>query len=1027
MTTKKVGFFFNPLLTLSKWITGLLSIPIIALVILIVYFNFNKENITKDIVNIINSKIQGEFSFKEVNISPLAQFPHVSISLEEVLYVDNNIILMDTIRSNILNMENIHFAFDVISLFTNNIRIYGVEIENGNIEFVRYTDSTLNILNAIKVVDNQHEEIETHKDSSRASTTDINISLDYIILHNIDVKFKDLLSQSTNSLHIDEIYSSYESTKDSITFQIKSELLLKEIPIIDFVELRNNKLSILANLKLSLADSILQLHKADIKFDKSRFKSSGIIDLSQKSQLDLNFSVYDDDLSIINLFLSQKGMENIEKGSVYFNGNVTHYFENSIPSVNCKFGFKDIRIIDPTSDNYIENLNLVGSFSTKNNSNLSDAYLIIDTIYAKIPNGNLNASLQVENFVRPKFSTNIDILVNIEGMDKMLGTTVIVDAMGKISLQASLQGTKTSDTSWFIPNENQINLNLDNISCNIPNLLELKKVDGNIYGNINNINLNNLAIEAGNSDFNIDGEINNITQLIQGGEKIPEARLKIKSRKYDLPESMEWIPTVGSGFRDQFPYSIINIDLEAMATITRDAILNSSIMPEMHIDVPYCYAQLDEFLPPVKVSNGFLHFNEVGSGYSIDINGFDIEFDEGNLHGGCTYYDKRNEYDSLDIVAEINSLDPDYILNYYSNDTSSVLDSLDIAGNFIVQMNFSGFDTVREKTFAHIDIQNMELRKPNDTIICDKINIDIGEVYYNYEAVNGPLSVLSANTIMGIYNLEASNIDLEELLTEISVKHGEFNVNVINSSSLLQTGQGNFVIAPFVEIPYFQLDYSLNNFQFDNLFERLNQPPVIKGEIGASLSISGKGKGWGQLSESLNGYVNFEGEHLKLMGLNLDKVIRKLNRTQNFSLVDIGAVIVAGPAGLLITKGADISNLLINKKNDSTEIIKLVSDWKINSGILELNDVAFSTPKNRVAVKGKYSFPTDSIGIVIAVVDKKGEIELHQTISGTSKSPSLGDIKPLKTLLKPVGNLFDDVFFIKGKTFYDGKVPPPTK
>ena len=214
-------------------------------------------------------------------------------------------------------------------------------------------------------------------------------------------------------------------------------------------------------------------------------------------------------------------------------------------------------------------------------------------------------------------------------------------------------------------------------------------------------------------------------------------------------------------------------------------------------------------------------------------------------------------------------------------------------------------------------------------------------------------------------------------------------------------------------------------FHFEDIFERSNKPPLVKGTMGTSISIGGKGVSWSRLSESVHGHINLKGEHLKLMGLNLDNIIRKLNRTQNFNLVDVGAVIVAGPLGLLVSKGADVSSLLINKKHDSTEIVHLVSEWNIEKGIMELSDVAFSTPKNRVAAKGKYSFPTDSIAIVIAVVDKKGKIELQQTIAGTAKHPRLSDFKPLKAILKPVGNLFDDVLFIKGATFYDGKVLPP--
>ena len=1022
--TKKLGDSFSAILrVISKAILGLITILIIGVIIIIVYFNYNKEKITNNVVNLVNTKIQGEFNFNNVKISPLAQFPHISISLNDVSYYNNIITGNDSVKDKILELENVHFAFNVISLFTNSIRIYGIKLENGNIDLIRYSDSTINFIDALKRIKIENQNIKT--DSSTTTSSEIKLSLDYSTLENIKLNFKDEILKSTSKLNIKKIHCSFKSTDDSITFKIESKLQLDYLPIVHFIEIKNSSLSINSNMSWSMVDSTLKIELANIQLDKSKFKSSGIIKLSGQKSLDINFSLFDNDLSIANLFLSQKGIENIDKGSVYFNGKITHKFTNKIPEFDCNFGIRDIELSNPSSNSYIENLNIKGSFNTGRNGNLKEGHLVIDTLYATIPNGKLHGSLLVKNFILPKFNTNIDAELNIGGIDKILGTAKFEDTRGRISLQVNLSGEKTNDTTWIIPNGNQVNINLDNVSCNIPKLLELKKLNGIISGSIDNIKLNNLDILAGNSDFNINGKILNISQLIKGGSAIPEARLKIISNRFDLPESMSWIPTVRKDFREQFPYSIININVEAIASITREAILNSTIMPKMHIDVPYCFAQIDEFLPPVKVSNGFLQFVEVGSGYSIDINDFDIQFKEASLYGGCTYYDKRGEYDSLDIKADISSLNPDYIVNYYSVDSSSVLDSLDIAGNVIFRINFSGFDTVREKSFAYINLQKLIVRQIHDTTYCNSLSVEIGEVYYNSTAVDGALSALGANIKLDIDNISSSNIDLEGIKTEIDVDEGEFDIRILSSSSLLQAGKGSFVIAPFVKTPYFQLDYSLDEFRFEDIFEGSNKPPLVKGILGTSISIGGKGESRNGLSESIHGHINLNGEHLKLMGLNLDNIIRKLNRTQNFNLADVGAVIVAGPLGLLISKGADVSSLLINKKHDSTEIIQLVSEWNIEKGIMELSDVAFSTPKNRIAAKGKYSFPTDSIAIVIAVVDKKGKIELQQTITGTTKHPKLSVFKPLNAILKPVSNLFNDVLFIKGETFYNGKVLPP--
>ena len=146
MTEKSGSSFLSSFSTISKVITALISLPIIGLVVLIVYFNYNKENITNSIVNLVNTKIQGEFKFNEVRFSPLAQFPHISISIDDVSYYDEIQIGSDTIMDKILDIESVSLAFNILSLLSDNIKVYGIEFENGNIDLIRYSDSTMNFI-----------------------------------------------------------------------------------------------------------------------------------------------------------------------------------------------------------------------------------------------------------------------------------------------------------------------------------------------------------------------------------------------------------------------------------------------------------------------------------------------------------------------------------------------------------------------------------------------------------------------------------------------------------------------------------------------------------------------------------------------------------------------------------------------------------------------------------------------------------------------------------------------------------------
>jgi len=120
----------------------------------------------------------------------------------------------------------------------------------------------------------------------------------------------------------------------------------------------------------------------------------------------------------------------------------------------------------------------------------------------------------------------------------------------------------------------------------------------------------------------------------------------------------------------------------------------------------------------------------------------------------------------------------------------------------------------------------------------------------------------------------------------------------------------------------------------------------------------------------------------------VDQLIADYNRTQKFSLIDLGAVLVAGPFGPLLTKGSDFARLYGGMGHGESEIRKLVSDWEIVGGRATAKDVAFSTLKNTVAFQGAVNLVNDSLeNFFVATVDQQGCAQVKQRITGSFAHP----------------------------------------
>ena len=209
------------------------------------------------------------------------------------------------------------------------------------------------------------------------------------------------------------------------------------------------------------------------------------------------------------------------------------------------------------------------------------------------------------------------------------------------------------------------------------------------------------------------------------------------------------------------------------------------------------------------------------------------------------------------------------------------------------------------------------------------------------------------------------------------------------------------------------------------MLSAFKEDQVINGPLRLSFNVSTTGSEWDNLVSNMSGTVNLSGEDLLLNGMDADEVIDKFKRSQNFNLVDLGAVLIAGPVGIAVTKGSDFARLLVFNSGKSTNINELVSNWTVSNGIFEIQDAAFTTTKNRIALKGLIGFSENSLDLNIALLNKKGCSVFSQQVYGNLDSPTMGKVKVVGTVLAPVTNLVDDVLDKDCDSFYNGIVEHP--
>ena len=246
------------------------------------------------------------------------------------------------------------------------------------------------------------------------------------------------------------------------------------------------------------------------------------------------------------------------------------------------------------------------------------------------------------------------------------------------------------------------------------------------------------------------------------------------------------------------------------------------------------------------------------------------------------------------------------------------------------------------------------------------------------------------------------------------------------SSTILHANkdEGNILLDLSAEIPEYQIHYSIDKIKTEYVSNLIRGKESISGAMDLKLDLQGSGTGKSAI-DSLKGSVVISGENLTIYRVDLDGLLKDYKKSQNFNFVDVGAFMVAGPVGPVVTKGSDFVSLMTQnmEATDKTNIVQFFLDAKISDSEIITEDVALATPMNRIALHGKIDYFQKTIpGLTIAVIDINGCSLMDQKVYGKFDHVQYGKLNVAGTLFGSVTNLANAVGDKNCKPVYEGAV-----
>jgi uncharacterized protein involved in outer membrane biogenesis len=277
-------------------------------------------------------------------------------------------------------------------------------------------------------------------------------------------------------------------------------------------------------------------------------------------------------------------------------------------------------------------------------------------------------------------------------------------------------------------------------------------------------------------------------------------------------------------------------------------------------------------------------------------------------------------------------------------------------------------------------------------------------------------------------SVHGEGLAVSALKFSAEAKNGLLDLQPLTASLFGTQGAGR-VRADFSGgVPHYQVHYTLAKFPLEEFFKSMAMPKVASGPIDFSAQLSMQGKTMQQIRQTLAGQISLRGKDLTLYGSDLDQQFSRYESSQNFNLFDVGAVVLAGPLGLVATRGYSFVSLF-QPTGGSSAIRTIVSDWKVERGVATADDVAIATKENRVALQGGLDLANQRFDdVTMALIDAKGCAKVKQKIRGTFKDPVVEKPGLLKSLTGPAVSLLKkggDLLGVQCEVFYAGSVAAP--
>jgi hypothetical protein len=506
-------------------------IPILLITTLIGILYWKQDAVVQSLLKSMNEDFKGRIEIKDSHISLFANFPYISIDLEQVkIYEDK------TKNANIIaDVNDIYLGFDIWTIISGEMEIKKLNLSDGKLNLVQHKNGEFNLSKALA----SNKPIED-------PNAEFHLDLKEIVLNKIDIT---KLNESSNLLieaFIDKAKSSFRTTPHHIYSTVETILELNVISNGDTTFIKHKHFDFATEFDFLQEKQILTVRPTVVKLEGAEFNTSGKIDFKNEAYVDFKFYGTKPDFKLFIAMAPEEIIPTLKlydnTGDIKFDARVVGKTTNGHkPYIKANFRCKEGYFDNTVANKKLDHLGFSAYFTNGRKRDLSTMEFRMQNFTARPEAGTFTGDVTVKNFESPeinlklKSNFKLDFLAkffNVKGLQNLNGNiSLVMNFKDIIDLQHPERSIEKLNESYYTQLKVS-NLSFKSTAYRLP----IKDID--IFAEVkgHEAKIEYLKLKVGHSDFNLSGVISDFPAIIHHTEIPVTSTLAIKCRMLDLFE-----------------------------------------------------------------------------------------------------------------------------------------------------------------------------------------------------------------------------------------------------------------------------------------------------------------------------------------------------------------------------------------------------------------------------------------------------------------------------------------------------------